>query len=89
MSEITISKIGFCKYRFNNGTPENWTVPVDIQEGRGVQFWFTYSWKNSRTCEINNIKPLLSQIEISNLIYIIEGIRYKVSPNEIKSLLIK
>ena len=32
---------------------------------------------------------VLSQIEISNLIYIIEGIRYKVSPNEIKSLLIK
>ena len=32
---------------------------------------------------------VLSQIEISNLIYIIEGIRYKVSPNEIKNLLIK
>ena len=68
MSEITISKIGFCKYRFNNGTPENWTVPVDIQEGRGVQFWFTYSWKNSRTCEINNIKwkPIKFTIDDQN-----------------------
>lgn len=32
---------------------------------------------------------VLSQIEISNLIYIIEGIRYNVSQNEIKNLLIK
>lgn len=32
---------------------------------------------------------ILSQIEISNLIYIIEGIRYKVPPSEIKNLLVK
>ncbi len=32
---------------------------------------------------------VLSQIEISNLIYIIEGIRYKVPPSEIKNLLVK
>lgn len=32
---------------------------------------------------------VLSQIEISNLIYIIEGIRYKVPSNKIKSLLVR
>ena len=67
MPEITISKIGFCKYRFNGETPENWTVPEDVQEGRGVQFWFTYFWEGN-TCKINNIKwkPIKFTIDDQN-----------------------
>lgn len=67
MPEITISKIGFCKYKFNGEAPEDWTVPIDVQEGRGVQFWFTYFWEGN-TCKINNIKwkPIKFTIDDQN-----------------------
>lgn len=53
----TISKIGFCKYKGtlpidNEG---NTIFPIDINEGRGVQFSFNYSWSGDN-CTITNIR---------------------------------
>lgn len=53
----TISKIGFCKYKGTLPTNNegNTIFPIDINEGRGVQFSFDYSWSGD-DCTITDIR---------------------------------
>ena len=56
---ITISKIGFCKYRGNLTS-----IPTDIENGHGIQLTFSYEW-NGDNCTINNIKTRPVEIQLT------------------------
>lgn len=62
----TISRIGYCKYIVPEGGPTGtFTEPLDVIEGRGVNFSFNYSWSGN-DCTISKVRWKPGKIEYNS-----------------------